>query len=359
MKLNASRKSLERKVITGLTAAACMGLLLKNLIFSPAAINRNALESAQKEQSAHPHSPEGCKGKIAQPSPLFQDLYKELRNSSITRIEHPVQEIQNLVDAIKLKGGHLIIATANIAHLDFVLNWRESIRTNLQLEKHLLVVCLDDELVVALKQHGIHTLKSSQLIDVNEDLHGLEKKALHSEQAYGSENYNQLVNMKIDVAYIFLRYYSMDYLIYSDVDMVWLQPRLLDYFDMLLSPNGLNYDILISPGGYSGPSGSFYPCTGFYVMKKNSFPVSFLGAILAYPDKREMHDQLIALKVFQNLPPDMKVRIHGLDAVLFIDGSTKDWSSYYGVLPWIFHANYAVGIEGKTNMLKEFGYWYL
>jgi hypothetical protein len=270
-----------------------------------------------------------------------------------------VQEIQALLDDLKLEGGHLIVATANFAHLDFVLNWRESIQRNLHLEKKLLVVCLDDALAAALKQHGIHTLEASKLIDVDKDLHGLAKEALHAEQAYGSENYNQLVNMKIDVAYILLRYYEMEYLIYSDVDMVWLQPRLIDYFDMLLSPDGLNYDALFSPGGYSGPSGSFYPCTGFYVMKKTAFSISFLGAILAYPDKSEIHDQLIALEVFQQLPLDMKAKIHGLDAVLFIDGSTKDWSSYYGVHPWIFHANYAVGVEGKKKLLKELGYWYL
>ncbi len=211
----------------------------------------------------------------------------------------------------------------------------------------------------ALKEHNIRTLTASQLINVNKDMHGLDKEALRSEHVYGSENYNQLVNMKIDVAYILLRYYKMDYLIYSDVDMVWLQPRLIDYFDMLLSPAGLNFDILFSPGGLSGPAGSFYPCTGFYVMKKTSFSISFLGAVLAYPDKKQMHDQLIALQVFQDLPPDMKVKVHGLDAILFIDDSTKEWSSHYDVLPWIFHANYVAGVEGKKALLRKFDHWYL
>ena len=348
-----------RTIVTGLGTAICTCLLLKTVDICSVSTDHKYFDGMQKEQTIHSYSMKGCQETLEQPGSLFQNLYHELRNSSITRIEHPLHEVQALLDDLKLGGGHLIVATANSAHLDFVLNWRESIQRNLQLEKKLLVVCLDDELALTLRQLGIHSLEASKLIDVDQDLHGLAKEALHAEQAYGSENYNQLVNMKIDVAYILLRYYEMEYLIYSDVDMVWLQPKLIDYFDMLLSPDGLNYDVLFSPGGYSGPAGSFYPCTGFYVMKKTAFSISFLGAILAYPDKTEMHDQMIALEVFQNLEPEMRIKIHGLDAVLFIDGSTKHWSSDYGVRPWIFHANYAVGVEGKTNLLKEFGYWYL
>jgi hypothetical protein len=39
--------------------------------------------------------------------------------------------ISKLIDEVKVGAKYLTVATANIARLDFVLNWRESIRRNI------------------------------------------------------------------------------------------------------------------------------------------------------------------------------------------------------------------------------------
>lgn len=288
--------------------------------------------------------------------PVFEDMHQELRNSSITAINHPVQEIQKLIDGITIKGGYLAVATANVAHLEFVLNLQESMRRNLRLDKNLLVVCLDDELVDALKSHGIATLKFSELLGATVDSSFLQDTGeLKSQQIYGTETYNELVNMKIDVAYILLRYYTLERLIYTDVDVAWLQPKLVEYFDFLFRPSEEKKDVLFTTSG----SGNFYPCTGFYVMKKSKFSVSFLGSILGHSEKSVKHDQQIALEIYDALEPYLQQKIYALEPVLFIDGNSRAWGEFYGVRPWIFHANFVVGFEAKKTLLSQLDCWYL
>lgn len=243
-----------------------------------------------------------------------------------------------------------------MAHFHFVLNLIESFRQNLRLQNNLLIICLDDEIKDNLSRRGVPALKFSDLMGIEHgEYYSLDKDHLRSQQTYGTETYNRLVNMKIDVAFILLRYYDLKHLIYSDVDVVWLQPRLFDYFDFFFNPTGLNRDILFSASG----NGTFYPCTGFYSVKKSNFSINFLGAVLAHPAKNELHDQQIAQLIYDDLRPDMKLMVHNLDPVLFVDGNTQTWSSYFDVHPWIFHANFVVGFEAKKSLLQQFGFWYL
>lgn len=273
-------------------------------------------------------------------------------------INHPIDSIQNIVNGVKVNGKYLTVATANMAHLDFVMNWRESIRRHLGADDKLLVVSLDDEVYACLRDRHIPTLHISELFDADtQDQNNLDKDSLRMEQQWGSATYNRLVNMKIDVAYILLKYYELEYLVYTDVDVVWLQPRMFEYFDILFQVQEQiqTFDILFSSSG----KGPFYPCTGFYVIRKSDFSIRFLESISTFPNKQTEHDQAIATLLYTQLNSEDKLRIHALPGHLFMDGDTLAWREYYNVQPWIFHANYVVGFKGKKEMLEKAGYWYV
>ena len=110
--------------------------------------------------------------------------------------------------------------------------------------------------------------------------------------------------MKIDVAYIPLKYYDFEYLIYTDVDLVWLQPRLVDYFAIMLDADDKQVDVLFASIG----KGSFEICTGFYVMRRNNFSIGFLGSILSCADKLGAHDQEIANERYKSLIPQDRIK---------------------------------------------------
>ena len=189
---------------------------------------------------------------------------------------------------------------------------------------------------------------------MQQNQNNLDENALKEEHRYGTETYNRLVNMKIDVAYILLKYYDFNYLIYTDVDLVWLQPRLIDYFDVLFNAND-KIDVLFTSFG----QGLFDICTGFYLMRKSDFSIGFLGSILASDNKLGDHDQVIANTRYKSLVPHDRLKIHILEPVLFLDGSTLDWRDFFGVEPWLFHASYVIGSDDKKDLLLKAGYWYL
>ena len=117
-----------------------------------------------------------------------QHAYLHMRNTSVTGVEHPAMAIQDLVNTVKINGRFLVVATANIAHLEFVLNWHESIRRHLGLERNVLVVALDDELLAAMQEHRIPVLSISQLFNpMQQDQNNLDQSALMAEQKFGSE----------------------------------------------------------------------------------------------------------------------------------------------------------------------------
>lgn len=282
--------------------------------------------------------------------------YLDVRNSSITGLDHPVPATQELLNSVIINGKYLVVATANIAHLAFVLNWHESVQRHLDLGANVLVVALDDELLATLQARHIPVVSIRQLFNpMHQDQNNLDEEALKAEHQYGSETYNRLVNMKIDVAYILLKYYDFEYLIYTDIDLVWLQPRLIDYFDVLFNADDKQFDAFFASIG----KGSFQLCTGFYLMRKSNFSIDFLGSILASADKKGSDDQVIANTQYNHLSSYDRLKIHILEPVLFVDGSTIDWRALYGVKPWLFHANYVAGFDDKKNYLKRAGYWYL
>ena len=239
-----------------------------------------------------------------------------------------------------------------------VLNWYESVSRNVGLRGHVVVVCLDDDLYKELHHRQIPIIHVNSLFDPSQqDQNVLDADDLKQEQVFGNAKYTRMVNMKIEVAYVLPRYYNIEAMIYTDVDIVWIQPKLLDYFDYLINADQRNYDMLFTTG--SG-AGFFFPNTGFYVTKKTDFAISYLGKILSSPSKLELHDQDIASIIYHHdLSADERLKLHCLDTVLFVDGATLENPKKYGVKPFLLHANYKMGLSGKKSLLSEAGYWYI
>ena len=328
------------------TSFSLITLVTAWILFVTSIWKKDATKAARESLSLHNSPSVGIK--------IYHGWHNMKNNSS----GHPVPAIQQVIDNTKVYDRYLTVATANMAHIDFVLNWRESVRRHLNTETKLLIISLDDELHANLVRLEIPTLHVSELFNMeSQDQNNLDENSIRMEQQYGTSTYNRLVNMKIDIAYILLRYYNLDYLVYTDVDVVWLQPNLFDYFDILFQrkENVQDFDILFSSSGRE----TFYPCTGFYVARKSDFSVQYLDSILSSPEKQVAHDQIIATQVFEQLTADQKLRIYPLPGHLFMDGSTLEWRKSYNIQPWIFHANYVVGFEGKRQMLTDAGYWYI
>lgn len=288
----------------------------------------------------------------------FEYTHLELFPNSKSGYNHPLPHIQNTLVSVMGKEKEMpfaMVATANIAHLEFVLNMQESIKKFGQNKiGGIVIVCFDEELKAQMEMRGIPSLRVSDFFNYTfQDQNNLDDNKLKSEHRYGSAAYNRLVNMKIDIAYIILRYYDIKNLVYTDIDMVFLFPKLYDYFSFFLKER--QFDILFTSSGAS----SFYPCTGFYVAKKSNFTIDFLGSIMNSSRKFYEHDQQMALIVYNELPAELKLKVHVLDPLLFMDGGLTLFAPPFGVKPWLFHANYVTGKENKKLIMQDNKFWFL
>ena len=266
-----------------------------------------------------------------------------------------------MINRLKV-DNFLIVSATNKAHLILTKNWYESIKVNLGLTEKCLIIAFDDYAYDELVKSRIPTLKASSLIETV-PVNDIEQEKYFSEEKDGE--YNRLVHMKIDIAHALLKYYDMFALVYSDVDVVLLQKNIIRYFQSLYIDGNefasvdvlrRDYDILITSSGRTG----FFPCTGFYVAKKSDFSVSYLYNITRYPGRRDTGDQDTFNQIYKdNLTDAERRHVHPLNGVLFLDGNTRFRRDQFSVRPWLFHANWVVGLDMKIDLLMREGYWFI
>ena len=219
----------------------------------------------------------------------------------------------------------------------------------------LLVVCFDDEIYAELQKRHHPSLHIRELFDfTKQDQNNLQAKDLKEEQRFGSSTYFRLTNMKIDVAYIFLRYYEFNYMIYTDTDIVMLHPMMTKSFSLLFS-DLRNIEMIFTTSGTM----KVYPCTGFYAAKRGNFSIDFLGSVLATPDKKNDGDQTFANQNYYKLPAELRAQFHILDIAYYADGNNIGFQKEFGWKAWLFHANWVVGAEAKKQLFQSEQYWFL
>lgn len=296
----------------------------------------------------------------------FDYKYLGLATKEYTGIIHPVPFIQELINTCKTKpSDYLGLATANMAHLPLVLNMLASVEKNMEGGIHILIVCLDSEIFTALKKLNIPALHVNELFDYTKQEQMILSDAnVAQEGVYGKQNYWRLCFLKIDVAYIILKYYDLGAIVYTDTDAVFLYPTMTDYFDQFLhSPKLLPDGSKISPDmlfSYSGMFDEELICTGFYVAKKSNFSLNMLGYIMSSSMKVTEGDQDGAIRYYRTiLPHELKRRIHLLDNVFFTDTRNQQLQARFKIKPWYFHANWLVGLDKKCQAMRDLNYNYV
>lgn len=145
--------------------------------------------------------------------------------------------------------------------------------------------------------------------------------------------------------------------IFTDVDLVWLNKAIPEYISHVMSTGG--YDILYSIDRWNSQKNDV--CTGLYAIKPTPFSLNFLKEISNDTDRIRTNDQAITVNHIHNLGPLEKNCIGYLPILWFQNGQVVDLklSEKFGVSPWIIHANFRVGARDKMMLLKDSNVWYI
>ena len=176
---------------------------------------------------------------------------------------------------------------------------------------------------------------------------------------FGSDRFRELMRIRFEVIRQILR--EIPCLIYADVDVAWLRdPR--PYLSQILRR--------FSWACQTEPIPSFPPpfCLGFFAVRNDPLSMELIDRYLIrlnHPDLKKINDQTL----FQRLVREEESfanAIFPLPEGLFPTGlmhqlllnSHVNQSPVLGTIePFVFHANWTVGLEGKEQLLKSCGCW--
>ncbi|CAO3578597.1 unnamed protein product [Absidia cylindrospora] len=242
----------------------------------------------------------------------------------------------------------LIIATANYGMRDHVYNWIESLkRTN---EDKFLILCLDDQLFTHLVQAGYE--RNAATIP-NTWLH---QKIDAGFEEYYTQMYRIITHAKTLVVQQLL-YLDINVL-FSDVDIVWLKPRIREQMYMYLDMRNETHVVFQQEGSDQKNVNS-----GFYIMRPSEKMKRLLAATIYIGDQNDKLTQQGALNKALGY---LDLRLTSSD-VVFLDVLqwpngwiyfSNGWTKSLGIEPYIVHANYLVG-DDKKNKLREDDFWYI
>lgn len=252
----------------------------------------------------------------------------------------------------KLMQGkpYLVAALANRGFLELALNWAESLK-KLGI-KNYAVFTPDKSVQGILEKKGVNACLVNSKIPGNA-------------QKFGTLRFNNIVLLKPVITYRLLK--TGINVLFSDVDIAWLSNP-LDYIKKIDSKKNGDYDIHVQcdlPDEFSIRDIKD-PCercnSGFYYAKSSKKAAEFFRNALKkawqVPNDCDQYYFNSAVKKMKG-----KIRINVLDPLLFPNGSIyfKNHKKYlkFGKKPVIVHANWAVGINKKTELLKKSGFWNL
>lgn len=227
----------------------------------------------------------------------------------------------------------LIVAASNYGMRDHVYNWIESLKRTGEGDK-FLVFCLDQQMY----EHMV--------------LAGYEKHAttlpsnwFHSEieagfEEYYSKKYRIITHAKTLIVQQLL--YLDITVLFSDVDIVWLRPRIRDYVCTFLEMREQTHMVFQQEGTDQKVVNS-----GFYAMRPSDVTKRLLAETIHLGDTDEAMTQQGAMNAaMDNI--DLNLRTTSLvllDVLHFPNGYVyfdNDWPDKHGIEPFIVHANYLV-----------------
>ncbi|OZJ01525.1 hypothetical protein BZG36_05651, partial [Bifiguratus adelaidae] len=229
----------------------------------------------------------------------------------------------------------------------YVHNWMISLEQTGH--KKYLVFCLDDGLYHHLQRTGYGDHATTVPAE------WFQRSVAAGFSDYWAPTYPAITHTK---TLIVQRLLYLGYtVLFSDVDIVWLKPRVVDFLRGRLSIRE-ETQVLFQQEGYSQTTVN----TGFFVMRPKDTMKKLLAETIHLQDSGQ-YTQQAALNVALN-SLDMDLRSSSvvlLDVFLFPNGHAyflNDVPQKFGVEPYLTHANYLVGAD-KRNALIKHNLWYV
>ncbi|ORZ01663.1 nucleotide-diphospho-sugar transferase-domain-containing protein [Syncephalastrum racemosum] len=261
----------------------------------------------------------------------------------------PDQTLVNKINANLNENRVLIVAASNYGMRDHVYNWIESLKRTGEGDKFLMF-CLDDQMY----EHMVEAGYEKNAATIPENWFHQEVDAGFEE--YYSKKYRIITHAKTLIVQQLL--YLDVTVLFSDVDIVWLRPRLREFIYTFLDIREETHVAFQQEGSDQKVINS-----GFYMMRPSDVTKRLLAETIYLGDTNEAMTQQGAMNEALN-HVDMDLRstaVTLLDVLHFPNGYIyfeNDWCDKHGVDPFIVHANYLVG-DDKRKRLEERGFWYL
>lgn len=262
-------------------------------------------------------------------------------------------ELLRLMEA-NLENGFTIVATANVGHKDFTLNWVTSLKRN-GFHK-FVIVCFDLHLYALLVRHGLQ----EQAVLAPSGWLGTEAVA-SAEVQWMSKGYNALTLAKLKIQRRLLQHNFA--FVFSDVDLVFASPHVVSNVRQQFGSecSNSNTSKCLTDFAYMVDQDTDINTGFFAVVPSAQIQLAFDNTI------KNIHmwgvDQ-IAFNYQVRTVMKIKYSRHfkPLDKVLFVNGWGLDQDNVNAKLnipPLVVHANYVEGKAAKVRMLTSHGYWYL
>lgn len=242
---------------------------------------------------------------------------------------------KKLIDKINknlLEDRVLIVATANYGMRNHVYNWIESLR--LTGEEKFLIFCFDQKLFDHLALAGYGD-RASLIPDI-----WFHQQVEADFKTYFSQEYRVITHSKTLVVQQLL-YLDIN-VFFSDVDIVWLRPRLVEYVNTFLQIRPETHVLFQQEGLNQQEINS-----GFYLMRPTTEMKRLLAETIHIQDTVEGKTQQGSMNAaLNNLNMDLRTTsVVLLDVLHFPNGFVyynHDLPNKHGIKPFIVHANYLV-----------------
>ncbi|RUS15905.1 nucleotide-diphospho-sugar transferase-domain-containing protein [Endogone sp. FLAS-F59071] len=281
--------------------------------------------------------------------------YAEVDLHTLPTFPEPPPFVQEALDRNLVAGRYLITTVVNSGMLEYTLNWAESLR--LTGYKRFLIFCIDESLFDTLSERGL----GDRAVRIPQEWFHVNVSA--GFESYRQPEYKAITHAKSLVVERLL--HTNITVLFSDVDIVILKPRMLDYFRARLHSRP-GTDMLFSVE--IERSNTNVINSGFYLMRPTNTSRWVIKETVAIQDHSPTITQQKAMNAaIRKVTPVGSVatsrHVALLDVFLFPNGYVYFYEQHQslkalGVDPFIVHANFVIG-DGKKEVLKQAGLWYL
>jgi hypothetical protein len=244
------------------------------------------------------------------------------------------KELMDKINDNLLEDRVLIIATANYGMRNHVYNWIESLKRTR--EEKFLIFCFDNKLYQHLKLNGYEN-RASLIPEI-----WFHQQVESDFKTYFSQEYRIITHSKTLVVQQLL-YLNINVL-FSDVDIVWLRPRMVEYVNTFLQIRPETH-VLFQQEGLNQQEVN----SGFYLMRPTIEMKKLLAETIYIQDTVDGKTQQGSMnQALDNLNMDLRTTsVVLLDVLHFPNGYVyfdQDLPNKHGINPFMIHANYLVSL---------------